>query len=939
MACMGSEEMQAFDLDTKHGLQALQVFLRFVLGEQEIEEKYLPARIREHPQREAEKDRFQKFLRENLSLVDLAKPLAQEMNLNANQRVRRRSGAKDKGTSSVTISRLFNRMLALSVDAQHEVFNFFELIHQQILEEAKSQGTYDTGVTDVYAERILSTKKTELVKLQGVPLTLYTLKLDRGIPFAKALDIRDEWYVKLRKLRAEEDRAEEIAAGGGGEGKGGSSGLTVVMTKKNGVCAVKGGEGDGGGGGFFGRGGAAGDEEYVNDEVEPDGSLYDGTGTGFYVHQTFPDQVILALELPSSAFSRRKLKAGSLGARMEKRYKIISSNTGHRGIGVYYYKEYTLSGSDLQHHFAKVKPARKNLDIVERKWTRFYEATLKQCIHLARGQKREWRTDGNGRRYEVVGDMQCWCNPNNANHRKSRGGKFCPMGRRESTSYVLAGAVVPIWPAIQHVVIDQRNKYIQVVRCVTQGERLVGLDIKQGQEAELMQKLAEFSELFGLHHEQDLRQLAAAVAKGEEDEGEGKGGAGAAGGAGGGGGGGGGGMLVSTSSGRAKDLGADAFKSLDFAKVKMRASASSSSSAAAGGEGAGGGGGGGAAPKQEDGYKTDLKEKEAKKAKVANAQKPQLTPMERMYVQWKREQVARRGQPLTAAAVARVMRTAGAAQGAVEMVAGGGAGAAGAKGALSTVARTVSSAVSSAGAAVPSAAINLMKRMSPPRPPPPGPPPASASATASRPSTATTASAAGSGAGGVNARGGGAGGGPPAPYRAPSYATAQATAAAAAAKAAAAARTKAAQATAAAAARAPAAATAPAAARPTPSSTAATTSSIVASASSASAGARAGASAAVSSSSGGGGGGSGGAGGGGRGAGGGGACSMVSPTVATASAQPAPSSKPRGIKDYFTKKSGGGGGAQPPARAPATAPVRAPPPVNRDEECEIIDLT
>eukprot|EP00624_Nannochloropsis_granulata_P007646 evm.model.NODE_887_length_8772_cov_55.767899.3 len=895
---MGSEEMQAFDLDTKHGLQALQVFLRFVLAEQEIDERYVPARIREHPQREAEKARFQKFLQENLSLVDLAKPLAQETHMNAGQSGRRRSNAKAKGTGSITISRLFNRMLALSVDAQHEVFDFFELIHQQILEEAKSQGTYDTGVTDVYAEQILQVKKTELVKLQGVPLTLYALKLDRGIPFDKAINIRDDWYAKLRKLRAEEDRVEELAAGRGAK-EGNFVPVITILSKKNGKYAVKGGVG--GGGELLGSMGAAGDEEYVNDEVEPDGSLYDGSGTGFYVHLTHPDQVVLALEIVSSAFSRRKLKAGSLGARMEKRYKIISPNTGRRGIGPYYYKEFQIAGSELQRQWVKVKPARKNLEMVERKWTRFNELTLKQCIHHARGQRREWRTTADGRQYEVVGDVMCWCNPNNANYSRSRGGSFCPVGRRKSTSYILSGAVVPIWPAIQGVVIDQRNKYIQVVRCVTQEERLVGLDIKQGQKKELMAKLEEFMEALGLPWKEEVNQLALTAKKGEENDDGGNGGdercgsmngGGCGGGRGGeGGGDGAGGMTVPASNSRSVNLQDPCIlRNLDLVKMKMRGSASSSRAGA-------GGGGSGAGSNKEGGVESEQEKSwHLLTSEAANARSKEIY-LELM-----------RGEKQLAEASAR---TAAAAARAVD-----GAGDTGTGEAFGTVVRTIGSALSSAGVVLSSAAKNLVERRSPTRPPPPGPSPTSASAAASRPS-ATTASAARGGAGDANTRSDSGGGGPlPSSLCQPSsYAKLASNLAAAAWS--------------------------------TPSSTAAMTRSVVAPVSAAAASARPGASTASSNSSDGecgGGVGRGGAegGGGGRagGGGGGGATSMASPILAAASAQSASSRKPRGIMDYFAKKGCGGGmAALALKRAPPPASGRVLPPANRDEECEIIDLT
>lgn len=66
LACLGSSDLQEYDIDNQWGKEALSVFLKFVIGQASIDDKYLPARIREHPDREAEKAKFQTYLRENL---------------------------------------------------------------------------------------------------------------------------------------------------------------------------------------------------------------------------------------------------------------------------------------------------------------------------------------------------------------------------------------------------------------------------------------------------------------------------------------------------------------------------------------------------------------------------------------------------------------------------------------------------------------------------------------------------------------------------------------------------------------------------------------------------------------------------------------------------------------------------------------------------------
>ncbi len=164
MASVGSEEMQIYDLDTKHGIKALRIFLGAVTGKGEIDEKYLPLNLR-GPEKAEEKKRFQALLRENLALVELASKHGEEQA--AAQRGRGRRGRRAradeaeeaaagddgsaKGPKGVAVTRFFNRLLALKVDAQHDVFGMFENIFDQVLmegtsteeEEEKGEGLVD----------------------------------------------------------------------------------------------------------------------------------------------------------------------------------------------------------------------------------------------------------------------------------------------------------------------------------------------------------------------------------------------------------------------------------------------------------------------------------------------------------------------------------------------------------------------------------------------------------------------------------------------------------------------------------------------------------------------------------------------------------------------------------------------------------------------------
>jgi len=71
-------------------------------------------------------------------------------------------------------------------------------------------------------------------------------------------------------------------------------------------------------------------------------------------------------------------------------------------------------------------------------------------------------------------------------HSKSKGGTFCPHGRRKGTSYVLSGNIIPLWPLIKSILLDNQvdgGKYIQIVRCENpaNGQRIVGLDVRYRQ--------------------------------------------------------------------------------------------------------------------------------------------------------------------------------------------------------------------------------------------------------------------------------------------------------------------------------------------------------------------------------------------------------------------------------------------------------------------------
>ena len=161
----------------------------------------------------------------------------------------------------------------------------------------------------MYYEQILDVEKEELIKIQGVPLILHKVKIDRGIPWHKAVALRNEHLAKLKALK---EAAQAQDGKQGGKKRPAAGGAAGKPKKK--------GKGGGGGGGSQQQGAEEEEEEEeeeIHDLLEPDGSTFDGTGSGFYWLQHYPDQVVLALALPNSVFARGP-REGSYGARMEK---------------------------------------------------------------------------------------------------------------------------------------------------------------------------------------------------------------------------------------------------------------------------------------------------------------------------------------------------------------------------------------------------------------------------------------------------------------------------------------------------------------------------------------------------------------------------------------------------------------------------------------------
>jgi hypothetical protein len=80
------------------------------------------------------------------------------------------------------VPRFLNRILALDVDEQNTLFDYFSDLFDQTVRYAKASGTFDEGVTDIRALAIRVAKPPVMVhadRVTGAETVLYTLEVDR----------------------------------------------------------------------------------------------------------------------------------------------------------------------------------------------------------------------------------------------------------------------------------------------------------------------------------------------------------------------------------------------------------------------------------------------------------------------------------------------------------------------------------------------------------------------------------------------------------------------------------------------------------------------------------------------------------------------------------------------------------------------------------------
>lgn len=114
--------------------------------------------------------------------------------------VRNREGGEGiRKEDEYNVPRFLNRVLALGVDDQNALFDYYADLFDQTVRYAKANGTFDEGVTDIKALAIRLAKAPRVVhtdQITGAQTTHYTLELDQP---TQAVSFADADYTRQRR--------------------------------------------------------------------------------------------------------------------------------------------------------------------------------------------------------------------------------------------------------------------------------------------------------------------------------------------------------------------------------------------------------------------------------------------------------------------------------------------------------------------------------------------------------------------------------------------------------------------------------------------------------------------------------------------------------------------------------------------------------------------
>ncbi|HEY6802921.1 MAG TPA: strawberry notch family protein [Pyrinomonadaceae bacterium] len=111
--------------------------------------------------------------------------------------LRNRDGGEEiRKEDEYNVPRFLNRVLALEVDQQNALFDYFADLFDQTVSYAKANGTFDEGVTDIKALAVRIAQFPRVVhtdEITGAQTTHYTLEVDlpsKAVSFAEAEQVR-----------------------------------------------------------------------------------------------------------------------------------------------------------------------------------------------------------------------------------------------------------------------------------------------------------------------------------------------------------------------------------------------------------------------------------------------------------------------------------------------------------------------------------------------------------------------------------------------------------------------------------------------------------------------------------------------------------------------------------------------------------------------------
>lgn len=93
------------------------------------------------------------------------------------------------------VGRFLNRILGLAPDIQNRIFEYFISILDILVQDARKEGDFDSGIVDIKANLIElqgSPKTVHEDPMSGASTTLFTLMIDRGMTFEAASGLLDQ---------------------------------------------------------------------------------------------------------------------------------------------------------------------------------------------------------------------------------------------------------------------------------------------------------------------------------------------------------------------------------------------------------------------------------------------------------------------------------------------------------------------------------------------------------------------------------------------------------------------------------------------------------------------------------------------------------------------------------------------------------------------------